>query len=133
MKDIFPRNPRINFTVKEIKSTEIFCLKIIDYKLDFLNVYDYLEFFQIIGIIEKSEIISENETIEKINLQTINIIMSFLSDIKSLNFSDLQIACGSIKIIREINNLKIKWLDLYKEIFFIEEEHFTDCYEAIKK
>lgn len=108
-------------------------MKILDYKLDFLNVFDYLEFFQTIGIVEKSEIISGNETIEKINLQTFNIIISFVSDVKSLNFSDLQIACGSIKIIREINNLKIKWLDLYKEIFFIEEEHFSDCYEAIKK
>jgi len=126
------RNSRVYFTEREIKNTEIICLKILNYNLSFLNVYDYLDFFLLIGIVEKTEMPYNIEILNKINNQTMIITNSFISDNKSLIFSDLQISCSIIKLVRELNKFQNKWINIFKEIFLIEEVYFTECFEVLK-
>jgi hypothetical protein len=100
-----------------------------------LNCFDYFNFFIFIGIIEKKENILlglNDEKLEKINNQALSILFTFIVTIKSLNYSEIQISCAVIKLIREINNFENLWINLYKEFFYLEEEDFQECYEAIK-
>jgi len=126
------RNSKIYFTERELKIAEIISLKILNYNLNFLNVYDYLDFFLLIGIVEKSEIAYNCDFLERMNNQVMNITNTFISDNKSLIFSDLQIACSIIMLVRELNKFQFKWLQKYREIFYIEEVYFTECFEMLK-
>ncbi len=85
-----------------------------------------------IGIIDKTEMEYNIDVLEKINKQIFSIINTFISDSKSLIFSDLQIACSIIKLVRELNKFQNKWLTVYKELFFIEDVYFTECFEMLK-
>ena len=127
-----PRNSKLFFSSKEIRQTEIICLKIIDYNLSFLNCFDYFDFFLLIGIVEKNEENNSPEKLEKINQQALSILFTYITDLKSLGFSEIQISCGVIKVVRELNKFQNNWINLYKEIFYLEEEDFEDCYESIK-
>lgn len=105
----------------------------VDYDLKFLNCFDFLDFFLFIGFVEfeKNEKYS-NEKLEDLNKQAIKIISNFIIDIKSLEFSEIEISCSVIKIVREINNFEKNWIDFYKENFLLEESTFQDCYNLIK-
>ncbi len=107
-----------------------------------------MDFFLFIGIVEVNEIeiyndknnnnIENNFTIsqeilEHLNIQALKLITDFILDIKSLEFSEIFITCSVIKLTRELNNFKKSWINLYKEIFSLEEEAFQECYECLKK
>lgn len=174
MRIIPRRNINDYYNGKEIRQTEIICLQIIDYNLNFFNCFDYLDFFLFLGIVERNEFISdknfeeilenynnndgdnrnneienledirnkdkkieelffeENEKLENMNFQAYKILMNFIMDLKSLEFSEIHITCAVIKIIRELNNYEKKWINLYKEIFYLDEESFEDCYNYLK-
>jgi hypothetical protein len=85
-----------------------------------------------IGIVDKTEMAYNLDILEKINYQVFSIANTFISDSKSLIFSDLQIACSVIKLTRELNKFQNKWLIVYKELFFIEDVYFTDCFIMLK-
>jgi len=85
-----------------------------------------------IGIVDKTEMAYNLDILEKINYQVFSIANTFISDSKSLFFSDLQIACSVIKLARELNKFQNKWLIVYKELFFIEDVYFTDCFIMLK-
>lgn len=131
-KDLFTRNSRIYFSERDLRHTEIVCLKILNYNLNFINVFDYLDFFALIGIVDKTDMDYNFDLLDKINNQVFSIANTFISDSKSLIFSDLQIACSVIKLVRELNKFQAKWLNIYKELFFIEEAYFSECFETLK-
>lgn len=85
-----------------------------------------------LGIVDKTDMDYNLDALEKINNQVFFIVNAFISESKSLIFTDLQIACSIIKLVRELNKFQNKWLDVYKELFFIEDVYFSDCFEALK-
>lgn len=116
-----------------MNTSEIFVLKVMDYDLKFFNAYDYVDFFFHIGIFQKNEVEKINTHIlEKINFQAVYILRNFTATLTSLLFSDLQIACSIIKILREISSLKRNWPEIFQEIFYIQEQDFYQCYEELK-
>lgn len=85
-----------------------------------------------IGIVEKNEMAYNLDALEKMNNQVFSIANTFVRENKSLIFSDLQIACSIIKLVREINKFQNKFLHVFKELFFIEDFYFTECFEMLK-
>ncbi len=103
-----------------------------NYNLSFLNVYDYLDFFLLIGFVEKSEMTYNTDILDKMNTQAIDIANSFISDKTSLHFNDFQITCATIKLVRELNKFQNKWNNIFKEMFLIDENNFSECFEVLK-
>ncbi len=85
-----------------------------------------------IGIVDKNEMTFNLDALEKVNNQALTITNAIISENKSLVFSDLQIACSIVKLVRELNKFNNKWLNVYKELFFIEEVYFLECFEMLK-
>lgn len=156
LRSIPKRNSDDYLISEEIRQIEIICIKLIGYDLNFLNCFDYLDFFLFIGIVEINEIenykdenLNENhnhnhnneennllinqEILEHINNQALKLITDFIMDLRCLEFPEIFIACSVIKLTRELNNFKKSWINLYKEIFLLEEEAFNECYECLKK
>jgi hypothetical protein len=84
---------------------EIYCLKILEYKLDYDVPYDLLEMFSASGFIFDNEINNSTGGIVEIYNTTQQIMNNFLYNLKILRFSPLVLAVSCIIIAREYYEL----------------------------
>lgn len=135
-------------SLKEIEVSEIYCLTLLDYKLNWFTPYQCLEFFLNSGIFFKEELsatlntcpktyksvvqITVLDKVESAYQLSFNILNFVISDLRSLEFRPEHIACSIISIIRSQFNLN-KWHNNFTKLYNIKLEDFEECYNITNK
>lgn len=118
----------------DIKEAETFCIKLLNYKLNYQSAYCFLEFCLQNGIVFVRELKSTSKfTLTDIQAKCFEILEVFLLDRRYLDFTPLQIACSIITVAREMANVKTPWNNIFQNIYSIKIESFMNCYIVIKR
>lgn len=97
---------KIDFTIKEIKYSEVLCLKLLKYKIIAYSSHSMLTFLLGNGIFFDEEIKLSEQTLNELYQHAFTILKIFLEDIRYLDFSPLEIALCIIKTLREKQKLE---------------------------
>jgi hypothetical protein len=122
------------FSEKDIKKSEMICLKLLGYKLDRNSPYDFLEYFLKNGILFENEYLDHFDEFELKEIYDFpyKILNFFLFDSRYLDFTPLQITCAIITFTREKFKLRESWSRKFSEIYNIKLEDFMNCYFVVK-
>ena len=116
-------------TIEEIYENEIKVCQKLNYYLQIPNVYDFIQFLNLIGVFYQGEIQNANKISEDIQFFTRKIIFSDIA----LKFSDEIIAMCIIRAVRKKHNLSEDVL--IKKIFvrynFEYNDIFEECYNEV--
>lgn len=87
----FHSNSLYNFKVEELFETEVFILKLLEYKLNYYTLYHYIVFFFVHGLFfindKKFEQNITQKTLENIYIRLRGILDNFLDDEKNIEYS----------------------------------------------
>jgi hypothetical protein len=141
-----PRVPDLNdfqgssspsyFTLIDIVKVEEMCCKLLQYKMSYFTIFDYLQFFISYGIVLRTDYPCgynyDDLDIENINQQCIKIANNFSIDPLCLDYSPLQVACSAISIVRENMDIEKPWSEVFQKLYKICFVDFSECYEFMK-
>jgi hypothetical protein len=117
-----------DFSEKDIKTSEIICLKLLDYKLDRTTSYDLLESFLKNGIVFENEVnVVSCQNMKEMNDLAFSILKNFVYDTRYLDFTPLQVAASVVSYVRKKFQLK-SWNRLLEKIYSIKQDYFINCY-----
>lgn len=119
------------FLLDELRRTEIICLKVLDYKLNYFTSYHFLVFYLAHGIIFTNEI-KDEKNIDKIYSDSYEILENMVQDNKLITKSHEYLAASIISYIREEYKIKEKWNESMGKIYKLELSEFEDVLSTIK-
>jgi hypothetical protein len=120
------------YSINEIKKYEELCVKLLNYKLDHIQAYDYISLFFRIGVFTLDEKNTIKNSPDNLFNQCISILNEFSYEINFQEFSQLEIALASVSLIRETQGVD-RWINLFEEIYQVKFEYFKNCYYVLKK
>ena len=112
-----------------MKNYELICLRYLNYDLDRITPYKFLELFFKNGLAFEGEI--SFEQLDKLYLYGVKILNSFIKDQRYFDFTPLQIACAIVKLSREAYKMD-GWPRCYEVIYKLRGEDYMNCYFVIK-
>lgn len=119
-----------NFCEKEIKKSEIICLKLLSYKLNLTTSFDFLEFFLKNGILFEDDKFKFEDLMQIYN-ETVLILKDFVNDMRYLDFTPLQTVCAIVSYVRK-KNYMTSWNSHLEHTYQIKKEDFANCLFVIE-
>lgn len=128
----FKKTGGFHYDPEDVKKYEILILKQLDYKLDYLTSYDIIKFVMNYGILVENKFLKDfsvymKEFIKEYFTLAFFLLEELFSEIHTVKFSQLQIACACLKMATdfkfhfiEIDTLLFEYMKLNPE-----EMHFV--------
>jgi len=116
------------FTNKDIHEIEIFCLEMLDYNLNDLSCFSYLQIILNNGIIFESEKYKDiffDLKMDKLYEEILLINCEFLTDNRYIDFSSLEIAISIITFSKKIFKLN-SWKNSIASFYHSKNKNFTN-------
>jgi hypothetical protein len=121
-------------SAKDIQQAECFCLKILEYKLDYLNVFDLNMYLTQNGIIFVNELTSNSKyTLDDVYGLTQKILDEFIYDNRFLDFSQFEICFALVFLAKELCGINNNWNKTFQRIYNIPLDEFSNSYIVLKR
>jgi hypothetical protein len=114
----------------EIKIYEDYCVKTLNYRLNYFTTYHFVNLFLNNGLVFKSEI-KEGIDIKQMGGMIISILDILIDDNRYLDFSPLQVAWSIFSIARENYNLE-PISQVFCKIYGIKAQNILPCFFVLK-
>lgn len=128
---------RYRFSIDEMLQSEIYCLKMLNYKLNYYSVYHFLVFFFCHGVFFntfKNDPLSYNKLLEKIYI-TAREILDYIIEEEFIFLGDDSVLCAVIilRVAMEVAVHNMQICDVFREIYYIDEkkERYIKMYNMI--
>ncbi|MCQ2818306.1 MAG: hypothetical protein MJ252_13650 [archaeon] len=129
---IYSYDCSIYYSMEQIRNYEIVCLKIMNYKMDFVIFYDLLQLILVSGILFSNETIRNNTMYNEYNLSIKISELIIESGLDYLKYDQFNIACAIVAVVR--NNFGVTpWPEEFINLYQIDENNFCEEYNYISK
>lgn len=122
---------RYYYSLKDVRKYEDFCVKQLNYKLDYYTAIDILEHVLSNGFIFSDEILSPCH-IEKMYKYAYSTLSSFISDSKSLEYDPLHIAFCCVFMTRSNFALELYRMAEINSFYGVDFESYSDCLNTMQ-
>ena len=124
-------NPKREYYHKtEITNYEKNCVCLLNYQLNMTNSHEILSFILNHGLLQTYE----DQKLQNFYNEAKNILLFFIEDVRSLDFSQVEVALASIKLAAQItcNKFENKVMETIKKLYGFQPENFMNAYVTIK-
>jgi hypothetical protein len=138
--DLFNEIFSEKITTEDINSSELFCLKTIQYKLNMDTSYSILQILLTYGVLFTNECSSLKDHYVRV-YELSEDILAYIYDGKELlltpldfnytNYIPLHIACAVVSVARETMRLT-PWCSILEHFYKLKLDHFKDAFHYVK-
>ena len=125
---------KIFYSTQDMRLSELFCLKLLDYNLSRNSIKHYYDIFCTIGFIfddEQNYIIEIDEFYQK----GLKVIKNIISDFNFTLYGNLELAFSVVCYLREYNCLENRnpRINILEQIFNLKYSEYETAYDFVKK